>query len=149
MRSGGRERERERERDEQRQQRNTSNEDEQQRESVTEDEPWLIDGSDKGEDECLTLTTLIIRPAHNTLPILTTQWHHRSLLWVGWGGTLGVGVAAATGSPPAVARRQSPWRCIWWGWEKERMEKGSKGRLWKCERVCVRVPLLKAFFKLR
>lgn len=62
-----------RERDEQRQHRNTSNEDEQQRESVTEEERWLIDRSDKGEDECLTLTTVIIWPACNSLPILATK----------------------------------------------------------------------------
>ncbi len=72
---------RERGRDEQRQHRNTSNEDEQHRESVTEEELRLIDGSDKGEDECLTLTTVIMWPAYNSLPILATQWHHCGGRW--------------------------------------------------------------------
>lgn len=49
------------------------------------------------------------------------------------GGMLGVIVAAATGSPPAVARRQSPWRCIWSGWETGESGEGDK----KC--VCVSV----------
>lgn len=55
------------ERDEQRQHRNTSNEDEQQRGSVSGEERWLIDRGDKAQDECLTLTTVIILPARNGL----------------------------------------------------------------------------------
>lgn len=62
-----------RKRDEQRQHRNTSNEDEQQRETVTEEARWLIDGSDKEEDEGLTLTMLIPLSACIRLPILATR----------------------------------------------------------------------------
>lgn len=103
---------------EQRQHRNTSNEDEQRRESVTEEEQCLIDNHDKGEEESLTLTALIIWAACNSLPILDRLWHHRPLL-------SGVSVTTETGSPPAVARRQSPWRCIWIR-EWDRMKRGKR-----------------------
>lgn len=43
------------------------------RETVTEEERWLIDGSDKEEDEGLTLTMLIPLSACIRLPILATR----------------------------------------------------------------------------
>lgn len=54
------------------------------RETVTEEERWLIDGSDKGQDACLALTMVIIWRAYNSRAILAIQGHHGSLLRGRW-----------------------------------------------------------------